>query len=321
MTTMRIPPPRRGTRSRGPSAPPWVAVLLVLVGVIVLLYPVLATQFNNAHQREFASEYNREVEQVAPHDLADDLERARAYNATLTGVPILDPWLVRVSGDPNSPAYREYLGELARFSVMGRVRVPSAMIDLPIAHGTSDEVIARGAGHLYGTALPVGGKGTHAVLTSHTGMATATLFDHLTDVREGDLMFLDVNGKTLAYEVDQITVVLPNQIDDLKVVKGKDLLTLFTCTPYGINTHRLLVRGHRVPFVPEVAAAELQTSGPVLEPWMYGLLGCAGVGAMVLLVIVWRELVKGRRARKTPSSRRRVAQADDGVSGMRRLEA
>ena len=133
-------------------------------------------------------------------------------------------------------------------------------------------------------------------------MATATLFDHLTSVREGDMIYVDVAGETLACQVDQIKIVLPNEIDDLKPVPGQDVLTLFTCTPYSINTHRLLVRGHRVPYVP--TATDAVGGGPIsaltLEPWMYGLLAAAALSAIVLAAIVRRELRRGRSGRSDP---------------------
>ena len=160
ITPLQPPSPSPGDqlRTRRPARRPWIPLLLVLAGVLVLLYPVLATQFNNVKQHEFASEYTREVAQAAPEQLQDDLAKARAYNASLSGVPILDPWLTRDSTDPRSAPYRAYLGQLSHFSMMGRIRVPAVQIDLPMDHGTSDEVIARGAGHLYGTSLPVGGR-------------------------------------------------------------------------------------------------------------------------------------------------------------------
>lgn len=264
-------------------------LLMVLVGVLVLLYPVVATQFNNIKQREFASKYNNDITEAPASDLADDLARARTYNEDLDGIPILDPWLTRVSGTPKSGPYREYLDELSRFDVMARVRVPSAQVDLPAYHGTTDDVLTRGLGHLYGTSLPIGGVGTHAVLTSHSGLESATLLDHLTDVREGDLIYVDVYGQTLAYQVDQIKVVLPNQIDDLKSVEGADYLTLFTCTPYAVNTHRLLIRGHRVPYEATPETSSPATSGPTLEPWMYGLLGAAAAGVALFVVLAARN--------------------------------
>ncbi|MDO5503272.1 MAG: class C sortase [Actinomycetia bacterium] len=270
-----------------------VPFLLVLAGVGVLLYPVAATQFNNTKQREFAQTYNTEVQQISQTDRTAGLEEARAYNEALYGIPILDPWLSEASRTPSGP-YVDYLGLLAETGAMARLRVPSINVDLPIYHGTTDDVLAKGVGHLYGTSLPVGGEGTHSVLTSHTGLSNATLFDHLDDVVEGDIVLVEVLGETLAYEVDQIKVVLPHETEDLVTIAGEDYLTLVTCTPYAVNTHRLLVRGHRVPFdesSPEAQQMEEQ-SGLQLEPWMYWLLGGAAAG---LLVMIWMLVVLNRR--------------------------
>ena len=276
-----------------------VPLVLVLAGMLVLLYPVLATQYNNLKQREFAAQYNNQVQAAPPDALAADRERAHAYNETLSGVPILDPYLSGVSSVPTSEAYQQYRDTLGSFEAMARVRVPTASIDLPVYHGTSDDVIAKGAGHLYGTSVPVGGTSTHAVLTSHTGMSNATLFDHLAKVKQGELMYIDVAGETLAYQVDSIKIVLPTEIDDLQVVEGADLLTLFTCTPYAVNTHRLLVTGHRVPYDPATAPADASpvTSLFDLEPWMIGLLGGAFLALTLIIVIVVRET----RARRESS--------------------
>lgn len=275
---------------------PWIPLLFVLAGVVLLLYPVIATEYNNIKQHEIAEKYDKQVAQAEPEDLKAELRRARQYNATLEGVPILDPWLTRVSNDPRSAAYRTYLDVLSSFDAIARLRVPSARIDLPVYHGTRDDVLTRGAGHLYGTSLPVGGGGTHAVLTSHRGIATATLFDRLPSVELGDVMYVEVLGKTLAYEVDQIKTVLPNQIDDLRTVVGRDYLTLMTCTPYAINTHRLLVRGHRVPYDPAVEGAQPDNSPDfVLEPWMYWMIAGAAVGLIAITVIVVREVRQRRR--------------------------
>ena len=289
-----------------------VPLLLVLAGMIVLLYPVLATQYNNIKQREFAVQYNNQVQAASPDALATERERARDYNATLSGVPILDPYLSGVSSVPLSEAYQQYRDTLSSFEAMARVRVPTASIDLPVYHGTSDDVIAKGAGHLYGTSVPVGGTSTHAVLTSHTGMSNATLFDHLAKVKQGELMYIDVAGETLAYQVDSIKIVLPTEIDDLQVVEGSDLLTLFTCTPYAVNTHRLLVTGHRVPYDPATAPADTSpvTSLFDLEPWMIGLLGGALVALVLIIVIVVRET----RSRRNPSlSAPRHSRPADGL--------
>lgn len=291
---------RRGRRSRGSL----IAALLVLAGIAVMIYPVVATSYNNMKQAEFASEYNQHVQQASPDTLAARLQEARDYNAGFSAIPILDPWLTLVSQSPESEQYGLYEQQLSDFEAMARVRVPSAGIDLPVYHGTTEQVLAKGAGHLYGTSLPVGGPGTHSVLTSHTAYSTATLFDHLKDVKEGDLIFIDVYGETLAYEVDQIKVVLPDEIGDLTAQPGEDLLTLFTCTPYAVNSHRLLVRGHAVPYTPEVAqVAEAQERDGGLEDWMYLLIGGAGVSAVLFSAIVVRE----QRARKKHGRRYRAS--------------
>ena len=280
-----------------------VPILLVLLGISTMVYPVVASQYNNVKQREFAQSYHAAAQAANPADLSASLASARAYNSTLQGVPILDPWLTKVNGPPSSGPYSTYLSQLSDLGAMARVRVPSAKIDLPVYHGTSDDTIAKGVGHLYGTSLPVGGAGTHTVLTSHTGMSNATLLDHLIDVKQGDLFFIDVAGETLAYEVDQIKVVLPTEIKDLIAEPGQDLATLFTCTPYAVNSHRLLVRGHRVPFEGKVAevAKAAEEPGFVMETWMWWLVGAAGASAVLLVVIVVTN--RRRRFGRVPATR------------------
>lgn len=270
----------------------WLALLLVLLGVSTLIYPVVATRYNNARQQQFAEEYTGDTASLEPGRAQAALEQARAYNTTLDGRPILDPWLTSVQG--GSTEYRRYLGTLSEFDAMARLRVPGIGVDLPVRHGTEDEVLATGVGHLYGTALPVGGAGSHSVLTSHTGLADATLFDRLTEVRVGDEVYVDVYGETLAYQVDQIRIVAPEQTEDLAPVAGQDLITLITCTPYAVNTHRLLVRAHRVPFA-GTSADVPDAAGQPLEPWMYGLLATAA-GCLVVTSIV--VIVSRRRRRQ-----------------------
>lgn len=273
-------------------------IVLVLVGIVVLLYPVFATQFNNIKQREFAQTYNKDVQAAPVDNLKDNLQAARAYNATLDGTPILDPWLTRVSKEPESGPYTAYKNQLSMFDAMARVRVPEVGIELPVYHGTTDDVLAKGAGHLYGTSLPVGGEGTHAVLTSHTAFSNATLFDHLKDVKEGDVIYIDVYGETLAYQVDQIKVVLPNEIGDLTATPGQDQLTLFTCTPYAVNTHRLLVCGHRIPYVPAADKTKDAVAPKfVMEPWMYRMLIGAGVSVLLLATMIALNVRRRRRLR------------------------
>lgn len=290
------PGPRGGVPRRAINA--IIPSVLVLAGVSVLLYPVIATQWNNHKQHAFAAEYNADVSKIDDSALTAALASAREYNTRIDGVPILDPYLDE-DQNPESEAYSDYMSQLSLLGTMARVRVPSVKIDLPVRHGTSDEVLLEGAGHLYGTSLPVGGAGTHAVLTSHTGMTEATLFDNLIDVKKGDLVLVDVYGETLAYEVDQIKVVLPEEISDLVPVAGEDYLTLFTCTPYAVNSHRLLVRGYRVPYTAQ-ADAEATKDGSrfLLQPWMWWLLLAAVIGLVSLGAIAWRERRLRRRTQE-----------------------
>lgn len=277
-----------------------VPILLVLLGAVVLLYPVVATQFNNYQQHQFAREYRQDVDRTPGPTLRRDLRRARDYNKTLAGIPILDPWTTNDARARENSDYRRYLRELDLFDVMARVRVPDVGIDLPVYHGTSQRTLDMGVGHLYGTSLPVGGRGTHAVMTSHTGRNDATLFDNLVDVREGDTFYVDVDGTTLQYEVDSIKVVRPDRTQDLAVVPGRDLVTLFTCTPYSVNTHRLLVRGHRVPYDRD-ADTTVDQSPSVwdLQAWMWWLIVGAVAGLLLLLLLL---LARRRRRRRGESA-------------------
>lgn len=318
MTAMPLPT-RAAVRGRERSARragarrKFIPLLLVLLGVLLLLYPIVATQVNNVQQRAFANAYGAKVAEASSTTLTTELARARAYNAKLTGVPVLDPYLSKITQTKSAP-FEDYQSQLAALGTMARIRVPVAKIDLPVAHGTSDPVLAVGAGHLYGTSLPVGGKSTHAVMTSHTGFSSATLFDHLIDVKQGDQVFVDVYGETLAYQVDQIKVVLPTEIADLKPIAGQDLITLFTCTPYAVNSHRLLVRAHRVPYVAanDHQAEGLAASGLTFEPWMSWLAAGALAGTGVLVVLFVRERRRDKAAAATATATATVTAETEG---------
>lgn len=265
-------------------------VVIILVGVLVLLYPVVATQWNNVRQQSVANDY-AQLQQSEPEDLLrKQFESALVYNQTHTKGPILDPWLTRIGTD--NPEYQRYSQELDDYPVMARLIVPSGKIDLPVYHGTSDEVLQKGIGHLFGTDLPVGGEGTHAVLTGHTGLTSATLFDHLDEVKEGDAIYVQVAGEKLKYEVHSTAVVLPDETDSLKTQQGEDLLTLITCTPYGINSHRLLVHAHRVPMDPDDKAFE--ESATQMQWWMWAIL----LAVLIILILLAWWLFRRARQQK-----------------------
>ncbi|MBW3067973.1 MULTISPECIES: class C sortase [unclassified Actinomyces] len=268
--------------------------ILALAGALVLAYPVLATQHNNARQQEIANQYQAQMDNVSSDVLAAELASADAYNRELASAPILDPWLEQQR--PDTPQYRAYLAELDLDEVMAQIVIPKIHVDLPIYHGTDADTLAHGVGHLFGTALPVGGTSTHSVLTGHTGLGSATLFDDLTELEEGDVFYINTAGRTLKYEVNDVRVVLPTETESLNKVPGEDLVTLITCTPYGVNTHRLLVTGTRVPMDPVQAAAEQAEATPApIRGWMMWLMAAVAVILTVLAVAAGRRVL--RRAR------------------------
>ncbi|MFW0901699.1 class C sortase [Gardnerella sp. Marseille-QA0894] len=221
-------------------------VAFVLAGLLCFAYPVCSTLWNNRVSKEISSEYDK-----YNHDQAGDVRRAhlraaRRYNARHKAIITSDPY-DGTTDYMNKPEYKEYAKQLDEpMGIMGIVKIPKIGVKLPIYHGSSQEVLAHGAGHLYGTDLPVGGKNRHAVVTAHTGLPDATMFDDLVNLKKGDYFYFDVQGETLRYKVFRISVVDPHDISLLQREKGRDLATLLTCTPYGVNSHRLLVTGYRV---------------------------------------------------------------------------
>ncbi|MGI6033000.1 MAG: class C sortase [Coriobacteriales bacterium] len=219
-------------------------VLLFVFGLLVLLYPTLSNMYMQYMMGKSVASYDSQVSQMSKKDLQKEWKKVRAYNAKLakTGINFF----------PSEEMHEEYEDALNpdddTNGMMGHVQISKLGIDLPIYHGTSDDVLQVGVGHIEGTSLPGGGKSTHASLSGHRGLPTSELFTNLDQLQEGDVFLLHILDKTLAYQVDKISVVLPNESESLQIDQGKDQCTLITCTPYGINTHRLLVRGHRVDY-------------------------------------------------------------------------
>lgn len=268
-------------------------VIIILAGLMVLMYPVVATQWNNRVQEQVAKQYEEQIQEAPPEQINQALEAAKEYNRTHTDGPILDPWLARISED--NLDYQEYEKHLEGVSAMSQLAIPAIDVRLPVYHGTRGDTLQKGLGHLYGSALPTGGEGFHSVITGHTGLTNATLFDDLVDVEVGDAIYLSTFGERMKYEVYDIEVVLPEETDSLRAEEGRDLLTLITCTPYGINTHRLLVHAERVPMDPDEAAV-LDESTSTVQWWMWAL------GLLALLILlglawwIWREKQKNDRA-------------------------
>lgn len=222
-------------------------LLLLLTGACIFLYPAVSSCIAERYQMTAVADYGSAVDTMTEPEYAEQWRLAREYNETLMGEPVHDPFLM----GSGMALPQNYLETLNVNGVMGTVRIPRISVDLPIYHGTDAETLEKGVGHIRQTALPIGGSGVHSVLTGHSGLPGAKLFDDLSELETGDLFFIHVLGEVHAYQVDAIQVVLPGEVEALNPVAGRDLITLITCTPYGINTHRLLVRGTRVEYQPQ----------------------------------------------------------------------
>ena len=217
-----------------------ILVLILLTGIALLLYPTVSDLLNTHRQMQSVSYYSAEVEGMSEEEKAQMRAAASEYNARL-----LSDTGNRYRMTEEEEQEYESLLDVTGTGIMGYVEIPKLNESLTIYHGTDDTVLQIAIGHLAGSSLPVGGAGTHCVLTGHRGLPSAKLFSNLDELTEGDLFFLHVLDETLTYEVDQIRVVEPHELENLTIEEGKDYCTLVTCTPYGVNTHRLLVRGHR----------------------------------------------------------------------------
>lgn len=267
------------------------AVVLFLTALGLTLYPLISNYVNQKYASEIQTAYQELIQQTDDSVLQEAKQRTVAYNLAITpGTADAYSEEALLSAAENYENQLDITGN----GIMGYVEIPKIQVNLPIYHGTDAEVLDRGVGHLLGSSLPVGGENTHIILSGHSGMASQKMFTDLEQLTQGDVFYLDVLNETLAYQVTEINTVLPYETDLLGIVPGKDLCTLVTCTPYGINTHRLLVCGSRIPFEEAAVLEEETTSAePAASTWeakyLQGLLiGCAaavGVSAIVFLVV------------------------------------
>ena len=269
-----------------------IAVTAFLLALGMTLYPVISTRYNEKHQSEIHTQYQEQVEQVDTSAIEKTRELAIAYNEAIQpGAQLTEAF----SNDALLWASEDYKNQLdvAGNGIMGYVNIPSLNIHLPIYHGTDSKTLEKGIGHLLGSSLPVGGNTTHSILTAHSGMASQKMFSDLPQMKIGDVFYLEVLGETLAYQIDQIKTVLPYDISYLGIEENRDLCTLVTCTPFGVNTHRLLVRGSRIPF--EKSEEIVEETSPEEKPmstwekeYLKGLyIGLAAVAVMGLTVLVF----------------------------------
>lgn len=250
-------------------------IIIFLAGLSLVLYPSVANYVNSMHQSRAIAAYAERVAQITAEEYDELWQAAEAYNAA-----ILERSLPYSQSQEEAQQYNELLN-LSGDGTMGYIEIPSIEVSLPVYHGTSDSVLQRAVGHIAWTSLPVGGESTHSVLSGHRGLPSAKLFTNLDQLVEGDVFMLRVLDEVLTYQVDQILIVLPNEVEALTVTEGQDYCTLVTCTPYGINTHRLLVRGHRIENAAEAAAVHITTEAVQIEELLV-----AGVIAIPLLVIL-----------------------------------
>lgn len=264
-----------------------VRIILIVgfcVGLIISLYPLISNIYSRRNQMDVINKYQEDIEKVDEQEMANELELANAYNRKLNQTIVLtdpfDPSAIDMADD----VYYDILN-YTDDGVMAYINIPKIDVNLPIYHGTDNEHMLKGVGHLVGTSFPVGGIDTHAVLSAHSGLSTAELFTNLADLKKDDLFYIHVLDDVLAYEVDKINVVKPNETNDLKIVPGQDYVTLVTCTPYGINSHRLLVRGHRVEYNPDLEKQESKKANNDVWFKEYIKSIVSGIGIIVLIII------------------------------------
>lgn len=263
-------------------------VLLLLAGVSLLLYPSLSDYWNSMHQTRAIASYAETVSQLDTAQYDEMWKAAQDYNRSLA-----ERETAFALTDEQKAAYESLL-DVSGLGVMGYIEIPEIDCALPIYHGTEESVLQVAVGHLEWSSLPVGGEGTHCVLSGHRGLPSAKLFTNLDKLAVGDTFLLRVLDEVLTYEVDQILIVEPEQVDALGIVPGEDYCTLVTCTPYGINTHRLLVRGHRVENTPEAARMHVTADATQFDP-----LFVAPVLAIPVLLLLLMILLVPKRRRKS----------------------
>ena len=264
-----------------------VAMLAFLLALLVTLYPLISTWYNDRHQAQIHVQYKEELNQKDDSEIRNARKLAEAYNKAIAPGAQHTESFTQGALLLAAQNYDQLLN-LAGNGIMGYVQIPSINVDLPIYHGTEDATLEAGIGHLLGSSLPVGGCSTHCVLTAHSGMASQKLFSDLPQLAVGDVFYLEVLGEKLAYQVDQIKTVLPHDTSFLGIADGQDYCTLVTCTPFGINTHRLLVRGTRIPYVEAEQIVVDQTQkgpDPIVSDWEQDYLKGLYIGLALLAVI------------------------------------
>lgn len=268
----------------------WIYSLLIFLlfagGLLALFYPAIGNFWNEKRQEKLVNTYEENLGELEEEDYSALLKAAQDYNQKISGQGVPDAFAAGEAIQPD-PLYQGLLN-ISGNGVMGYLEIPAIAVRVPILHGTGEDALTQGAGHLIGSSLPVGGSGTHCVLAGHRGLPSSKLFTDLDLVKEGDLLYLHVLDQTLGYEVDQIRIVEPKETESLKIQPEEDLVTLVTCTPYGVNTQRLLVRGHRI----ELTEETLEEAVPVRlsTKTNYLLIAFIGLAVVAGIVVIYRKV-------------------------------
>ncbi len=264
--------------------------LLVVLGVVILICPVFLRYCDSQKQSDIIATYEDEINKMNASKIQESLREAKEYNATL----YIEGWI-------DKQAYWALLNlQEQENGIMGSIHIPKIQVRLPILHGTSEEVLATSVGHMWESSLPVGGQNTHSVLTGHRGLPNAELFTRLDELEEGDKFYLSVCKEKLIYMVTDIQVVEPESVESIAIQEGRDLVSLITCTPYGLNTHRLIVTGERVPESVQVVVMD-----PLKPVSKWNVIPCVLAGVGVSAVIVRARLIRRRKRRETRYERYR----------------
>lgn len=274
--------------------PQWVRVTLVwflgLSGAGLMAYPLTSSYIDHRHQENIAREYENSIKISNNDTIAQELSAASEWNSSRPWRGVFDPWSDNSRGATDD--YNNYLRQLSLVeervggednSVMSTLSIPAIGVDMPVYHGTSDAVLESGLGHLFGTALPVGDIHARPVITGHTGLHAKTIFDRLPEVKKGDFFNVTTYGKEMTYKVISIEVIEPTEAEKLAPVAGKDLISLITCTPYGVNSHRLVVTGERVD---SVHNSSVEQEEQFFAPWWYTVLACVSI-VLIVYLLTW----------------------------------
>ena len=271
-----------------------ILVLALTIGICMLLYPTVSNYWNSFHQTQLIEKYSQEVSSIDAEEYERILDEARRYNAQIAEKGI--DWRLT---DEKRAVYERTLNPFGN-GMMGYIKIPKIGVELPIFHGTKGMTMETAVGHMEQSSLPIGGAGSHCMLAGHRGLMSVMIFTHLDELQEGDTFTLRVLNETMTYEVDQIRAVLPNDVSNLIIVPGQDLCTLITCTPYGINTHRLLVRGHRIGTVIDPMSYYVNGAFPAdavqIQP-MY-VAPFIGVPFLIILLVLGEIRRRMRRRRR-----------------------